>query len=52
MFWLYLMDLCDGLLTHRGQFLYIFISGSQRRQADFLRELGELWIGEERDVAQ
>lgn len=41
-----------GRDTHGGQFLDVLVRRAQRRQTDLLRELSELWIGEQRNVTE
>lgn len=42
----------DGEPVNRGQFLDFLVGGTERSEADFLGELGEAWIGQQRHVSQ
>lgn len=42
----------DGEPVNRGQFLDFLVGGAERSEADFLGELGEAWIGQQRHVSQ
>lgn len=41
-----------NVVTHCGKFLNVLIRRSQRSQTDLLRELSELWIGQQRHMTQ
>lgn len=40
------------IITYSGQFLNLLIGGAQRGESDFLRELGERCVGQQRHVSQ
>lgn len=42
----------DGEPVNRGQFLDFLVGGTERSEADFLGELSEAWIGQQRHVSQ